>query len=97
MRDLGTLPVALDRGDVMKLTLGVIALGVLVGTLTGPVTSLAGIPDGGLLDGAWWQGVAEDTVRSFGAAASTALGLVAGAYGLREWQSRKDSSGGASG
>ena len=73
----------------MKLTLGVIALGVLVGTLTGPVTSLAGIPDGGLLDGAWWQGVVEDTVRSFGAAASTALGLVAGAYGLREWQARK--------
>lgn len=67
----------------MKLSLGVILLGLVVGTLYGPLTILAEPPEGGFLtDATFWTDVVEDGVQSFANSALAVIGIVAAAFGL---------------
>lgn len=76
----------------MKLSLGVIVIGVVLVTLRGPLAEIATMPAGSLADPGYWQRLAEATLRSFGNAGDLAINFVAGALGIDLWQRRKESS-----
>lgn len=75
----------------MRLSVGVIGLGLLVGTLFGPLTVLAEPPESGfLVDQDFWVEVAEDTVSSFANSALAVIGVVGAAYGLPMMRGSKE-------
>lgn len=66
----------------MKLSLGVIIAGLVVGTLVGPLETVTTTGDGFLTSRDFWVNLGEDTVRSFATSALAVLAIVAGAFGL---------------
>lgn len=66
----------------MNLTIGVVVLALLFGTVTGPLETLSEIPDGALDDVAFWQQVGEESVRAFAQTGTALIGVVAAALGL---------------
>lgn len=65
-----------------RLTPGVIALAVLIGTIVGPLSTLGDVTTANLTDRAYWLDMAAATIRSFASVAVAGLGLLAGAWGL---------------
>ncbi|MGE3463882.1 MAG: hypothetical protein AB7I04_18390 [Pseudomonadales bacterium] len=66
----------------MKLSLGVVLLALAFGTLTGPLETLATIPDGALVDATFWRQVGEESVRAFATTGSALIAVVAAGLGL---------------
>lgn len=66
----------------MKLSAGVIIVGLALGTAYGPLSLMREIPDGALASASWWQAVGEEAVRSFASTALAIIGVVAASLGL---------------
>jgi hypothetical protein len=75
----------------MKLSIGTVLLGLVFGTLLGPLNVLAaGVPDAAVLDPNWWSHMGAVGLTSLGSAGVATIGIVSGALGLTLWQSRKE-------
>jgi hypothetical protein len=65
-----------------RLTPGIIAAGLIIGTLYGPLGMLRGITPEQLGDAAYWREVAAAAIQSFAGSALAIGGLIAAALGL---------------
>lgn len=65
-----------------RLTPGILAAGLLLGTLYGPLALLRDITPAQLADASYWGEVAAAAIRSFAGSALAIGGLVAAALGL---------------
>jgi hypothetical protein len=65
-----------------RLTPGIIAAGLVIGTLYGPLGLLRGITPEQLGDAGYWREVAAAAIQSFAGSALAIGGLIAAALGL---------------
>ena len=73
-----------------KLTPGVIALAIILGSIVGPFTTLKDIQPGDLQDGGYWLGVLATGIASLSSSVLAVVGLVAAALGLPMMRGSKD-------
>lgn len=73
-----------------KLTPGVILIGVLLGTMIGPFTTLKDIATdpGQIASTHYWMFVGAQTIGSFATSALTGIGILGASMGLPMWQQR---------
>jgi hypothetical protein len=72
----------------VHLTIGVLGLGLLVGTLYGPVSQLINITSDNITSAAYWLDLGAATIRSAATAGVATLGVVGAALGIPMWQNR---------
>lgn len=65
-----------------KLTPGILAIGVALATLAGPLYLMHDITSLQIMDQSYWLDIAAATVRSFAVAGTTAISIVGTALGL---------------
>lgn len=66
----------------MRLTIGVLALALVLITLQGPLAMLRDLPSGALSDGGYWRDVAETAIRSAADGGIALIGVIAAALGI---------------
>jgi DNA-binding IclR family transcriptional regulator len=76
----------------VHLTIGIIAIGLLLGTLAGPVSELQNLTTANMQDHAFWLDILSATIRGAAAAGLATGGVVAGALGIPMWQARAKGS-----
>jgi hypothetical protein len=72
----------------VHLTIGVLLLGLLVGTSYGPISQLVNISSDNLTSSHFWLDFGAATIRSFATAATATIGVVAAALGIPLYQNR---------
>lgn len=75
-----------------RLTPGVVAAAIVMGTLYGPLMNLQDITRDNLTSLNYWLDMLAHTLSSFGGATVTVGAAVAAALGLPMWTTRKDGS-----
>lgn len=81
----------------LQLSLGVLILSIIIGFASGPLDKLKDMPDGALTDRAYWQDVAEDSIRSGAAQAEGVLLVVASTLGITIYRRARSGNGGGDG